>query len=489
MGKASGFIEYQRLEAAHRPVNERIRDYDEFILPPEEEDLRVQAARCMDCGVSFCHAGLIVDGASIGCPLTNIIPEINDMVYRGDIKGAYERLSKTHPFPEFTGRVCPALCEGSCTLGEHEKPVAIKNIERYIIDAMFGMDGIKPRIPKNRTGKRVAVIGSGPSGLSCADMLNQLGNKVTVFERSDRPGGLLMYGIPNMKLDKEVLMRRVSLLEEEGVKFILNTEIGIDYPVMVLMNEYDAIVLCIGSTEQRTIQVPGKDLNGVHTSIEFLSKNTKSLLDSGLRDGKYISAKDKDVIIIGGGDTGTDCAATSIRHGARSVAQLEIMPSLPETRAESNPWPLWPRVSKTDYGQEEAIELFGRDPREYLTTVKEILDDGKGNVAGVKTVRVEWFNQNGRFIYKEVENSEEIRPAGLVLTAMGFLGPEKTLIEQLQLETDARGNIKANDDYASSLMTVFAAGDARRGPSLVVWALSEGRKAAVKCSEYLNGKY
>jgi glutamate synthase (NADPH/NADH) small chain len=440
----------------------------------------------MDCGVSFCHAGILIEGNSVGCPLENIIPEINDLVYRGNIEAAYARLSKTHPFPEFTGRVCPALCEGSCCLGELGKPVAVKNIERYIIDTMFDENRIKPRIPKITTGARAAVVGSGPAGLACADLLNQLGNKVTVFERADRAGGLLTYGIPNMKLDKSIVKRRISLMRDEGVEFVLNTEIGVDYPVMKLMGDYNAIALCVGATEQRTLNVPGKDLNGVYTSIEFLTKNVKSLLDSNLTDNKYISAKDKDVIVIGGGDTGADCVATAIRHGAKSVSQLEIMPSAPQTRLENNPWPLWPRVLKTDYGQEEAAELFGSDPREYLTTVKEILGDGKvTKVTGVKTVKIEWVKEDGRLVPKEIPGSEKIRPADLVLTAMGFLGPEKTLINQLQLKTDARGNILA-ENFQSDLKSVFVAGDARRGPSLVVWAIAEGRKAAFQANNYLT---
>lgn len=487
MGKPTGFMEIERKETGHRPVEERIHDFEEFSLPQEPKDLQCQGARCMDCGVPFCHAGFVVEGLSIGCPLLNLVPEINDFVYRNDVEAAYERLTMTHPFPEFTGRVCPALCEGSCTLGEHEPPVAIKEIERFVIDEMMRKGKVVPRIPAQRVGRRIAVVGSGPSGLACADLLNQYGNEVTVFERADRAGGLLMYGIPNMKLDKKLVENRVRLLEAEGVSFVLSTEVGKDYPVLRLLNEFDAIVLCAGATSERTIQVPGSDLPGVHTAMEFLTKNTKSLLDSGLEDGKYISAKGKDVLVIGGGDTGTDCVATSIRHGAKSVTQLEIMPKLPDQRAPGNPWPLWPKVAKTDYGQQEAIKLFGHDPREYLTTVKEIVSGKNGQVTGVKTVKVEWTNKDGRMVPLEVPGSEVVRKADLVVTAMGFTGPERTLIDQLSLAVDGRGNVKTDDNgYKSSLMTVFSAGDMRRGPSLVVWAIMEGMRAAMQCNEYLN---
>jgi glutamate synthase (NADPH/NADH) small chain len=472
----------------------------------------------MDCGVPYCHAGYVVQGLSIGCPLSNLVPEVNDLVYRGDIEEAYARLSKTHPFPEFTSRVCPALCEGSCTLGEHESPVTVKEIERYVIDEMLRLDKLRPRMPRMRTGKKVAVVGSGPSGLACADLLNQLGDQVTVFERADRPGGLLMYGIPNMKLSKSLVISRVTRMEEEGVEFVLSTEVGKDFPVLRLMKEYDAIVLCAGATRERTIDVPGKELEGVMTAVDFLTRATKGLLDgagsgfafrdmngsgsvardmngsgsgSTARDmnsfGSGFTAKDRNVVIIGGGDTGTDCVATSIRQGAKSVTQLEIMPCPPEFRAADNPWPLWPKVQKTDYGQQEAISIFGSDPREYLTTVKEIIGGSDGRVKAVKTVGVEWVNEGGRLFPKEVPGSEQVRPAELVLTAMGFTGPERTLIDQLELETDARGNVATSkDSNKSSLLTVFAAGDMRRGPSLVVWAIWEGRRAAAECHGFIT---
>lgn len=479
-------MEYERVEAQYRPIEERIQDYSEFNLPPAAAEICRQAARCMDCGVSFCHAGILVEGGSIGCPLGNLIPEINDMVYHGDVESAYERLSCRHPFPEFTARVCPALCEGSCTLGEHEPAVTIKNIERYVIDYMLENGKIKPRYPKTRTGKRVAVIGSGPAGLACADLLNQLGNKVTVYERSDRPGGLLMYGIPNMKLGKEVVMNRIHLMEEESVEFVLGREIGNDIHVFELMKEYDAIVLCCGATQERILSVPGSGLSEVYTAVQYLAASTKSLLDSGLRDKKYISAKGKNVVIIGGGDTGTDCAATAVRQGAKSIVQLEILPCPPDTRADNNPWPLWPKVLKTDYGQLEVEKLFGSDPRRYLTTVKAVNGD-KGKVTSVTTVMVDWTVGNGRLSPKEIPGSEKNIPADLVLAAMGFTGPEKMLIEQLQLDVDCRGNVLAKyDDYKTSLQTVFTAGDMHRGPSLVVWAIHEGREAALECDKFLN---
>lgn len=486
MGKPTGFIEYKRVEAQHRPIDERIKDYAEFNLPPVADEIHRQAARCMDCGVSFCHAGIIVEGGSIGCPLGNLIPEINDMVYHGDIESAYERLSLTHPFPEFTARVCPALCEGSCTLGEHKPAVTVKNIERYVIDSMLENGKIRPRYPRRRTGKRVAVVGSGPAGLACADLLNQLGNSVTVYERSDRPGGLLMYGIPNMKLNKDVVMNRVRVMEDESVEFVLGREIGRDIHVFELMKEYDAIVLCGGSTQERKLTTPGSDLDGVYTAVQYLTATTKSLLDSELRDKKYISAEGKNVVIIGGGDTGTDCAATAVRQGAKSVVQLEILPCLPDTRAADNPWPLWPKVRKTDYGQLEAEKIYGSDPRQYLTTVKTV-NGSKGKVVSITTVEVEWIAENGKFFPKETPGSEKTIPADLVLTAMGFIGPEKTLIEQLQLDVDCRGNVLAEyDGYETSLHTVFAAGDMRRGPSLVVWAIHEGREAARACDKFLS---
>lgn len=490
MGKPTGFLEYQRQLPADRPVKERIKDWKEFHTHFDEKSLQLQGARCMDCGVPFCHAGVVIGKTSIGCPLHNAIPEWNDLLYRGKYELAYERLRTTNNFPEFTGRVCPALCEGSCMAGLHGDPVTIRNNECHIIDRMFEEGKVQPRIPKLSTGKRVAVVGSGPSGLACADMLNQYGHSVTVFERADRAGGLLMYGIPNMKLDKSVVQRRVDLMKKEGVEFEFNTEIGKNYDVTRLVSDFDAVVMCCGATEPRKLNVEGAELKGVYYAVDFLKANTKSLLDSQLKDEKYISAKDKDVFIIGGGDTGTDCVATSIRHGAKSVVQLEIMPELSEERAENNPWPEYPRVKKTDYGQEEAIYLYGKDPREYQTTVTKIEGDENGNVSKIHLVKVEWKkDKNGVMSPVPVKGSEQVRNADLVLVAMGFCGPEQGLISKLNLKTDARSNIQAKEnDHKTSMKGVFAAGDCRRGQSLVVWAIREGREAAESVNSYLSSK-
>lgn len=482
MGKPTGFLEYERQLPEDRPPEERINDWDEFHTHFEIEKLRIQGARCMDCGVPFCHAGMQIGRTSIGCPLNNLIPEWNDLVFRGDMDEAYKRLSLTANFPEFTGRVCPALCEGSCTLGMHDPAVTIKNIECHIIDTMFEQGKVKPRIPASSTEKRVAVVGSGPSGLACADMLNQMGHRVTVFERADRPGGLLMYGIPNMKLDKKIVERRIKLMSDEGVVFVTNTEIGRNYPAVKLVDEFDAVVLCTGAAAPRRLTVEGSELKGVHYAVDFLSANTKSLLDSGLEDRKYINTEGKNVIVVGGGDTGTDCVGTAIRHGCKSVVQLEIMPEAPSERTASNPWPEWPRVKKTDYGQEEAEYVFGSDPREYLTTITRIESDERGCVSGVYTSKVSW--ETGAPV--PVPGTEQRRDCDIVLVAMGFTGPEQELINQLTLETDARSNIKAKEGvHKTSMKGIFAAGDCRRGQSLVVWAIREGREAAAAVNEYL----
>ncbi|MDR3165952.1 MAG: glutamate synthase subunit beta [Synergistaceae bacterium] len=485
MGKITGFMEYERIEAQYRPVRERICDYADLTLPADEETITRQSARCMDCGVSFCHAGATVNGGSIGCPLGNLIPEINDLVYNGDIEGAYERMSLTHPFPEFTAGVCPALCEGSCTLGAHESPVTIKNIERYISDYMFTKDKIRPRTPKIRTGRRVAVVGSGPSGLACADTLNRLGSSVTVFERSDKPGGLLMYGIPNMKLEKSAVMNRIRIMTEEGVNFVTNSEVGFDVSIIKLTSDFDAVVLCCGAAKERRLDVPGAGLKGIRTAMEFLSEAARKLFEDG-SNGAGMNARGKNVVVIGGGDTGTDCIGVAVRQGAKSVVQLEILPPPPEERDENNPWPLWPRVKRTDYGQHEAIELFGEDPRRFSTTVQEI--KGSGHVSSVITVNVEWALRDGMMNPLPLPGTEREIPADLVLSAMGFVGPERGLTDQLQLETSPAGCVLTDECYESSLPTVFAAGDMRRGPSLVVWALSEGRNAAIACDRRLNGK-
>lgn len=488
MGKPTGFMDYKRNLPEDRNVGERIKDWNEFHTHFDLKSLRTQGARCMDCGVPFCHAGMTIGKTLIGCPLNNLIPEWNDLVYNGNMEEAYKRLSLTSNFPEFTGRVCPALCEGSCTAGMNGDAVTVRNIECHIIDTAWKEGYVKPRIPKNRKGKTVAVVGSGPSGLACADSLNQMGYTVTVFEKADRAGGLLMYGIPNMKLDKSVVERRVHLMEEEGITFKCGVEIGVDYAADKLDDDFDAVVLCCGAQNPRPLTVNGSDLNGVYYAVDFLAANTKSLLDSNLTDGKNISAKDKNVIVVGGGDTGTDCVATCIRHGCKSVTQLEIMSEASEKRREDNPWPEWPRIKKTDYGQEEAIYLYGSDPREYLTTVTGIDADEYGNVQTVHTVKVEWTkNASGVFAPKPIIGTEQSRKCELVLIAMGFLGPLQTIAQQIGMETDARSNFKAAEsDHKTSVRGIFAAGDCRRGQSLVVWAIREGREAAKSVDEYLN---
>ncbi|MDJ0687622.1 MAG: glutamate synthase small subunit [Xenococcaceae cyanobacterium MO_188.B32] len=487
MGKPTGFIEYLREEPSELSALERIRNWDEFHLPMPEEKLRTQAARCMDCGTPFCHTGITISGMASGCPINNLIPEWNDLIYRGLWREALERLHKTNNFPEFTGRVCPAPCEGSCVLGIHNPPVTIKNIEYSIIEKGWDEGWINPEPPQKRTGKKVAVVGSGPAGLCAATQLNKAGHWVTVFERADRPGGLLMYGIPNMKLDKqEIVMRRIQLLEAEGIKFICNTEIGKDLPAEQLVKEYDSVILCTGATKPRDLNVEGRSLKGIHFAMEFLTANTQALLD---RRETSISAKDKDVVIIGGGDTGTDCVGTSVRHGCRSLVQLEIMPQPPKERAPNNPWPEWPKIYRLDYGQEEAAAQFGSDPRGYLTTATKFEGDEQGQVKAVHTVQIKWERDaNGRFIPQHIPGTERVIPAQLVLLAMGFLGPEQPLLEALGLEKDGRSNIKAEyNKYTTSIPGVFAAGDCRRGQSLVVWAFNEGRGAARECDRYLMG--
>jgi len=482
MAKPTGFLEYQRTLPPDRPVSERISDWNEFHASLPLEHQRLQGARCMDCGTPFCHSGLMMGGAASGCPLNNLIPEWNELVYRGMWEKALSRLLKTNNFPEFTGRVCPALCEGSCTLGLIDYPVTTKANECAIIDYAFEQGWVCPRPPKTRTGKTVAVVGSGPSGLACADQLNKAGHLVTVFERADRPGGLLMYGIPNMKLDKRVVLRRIRLLEEEGVFFRTGVEIGKDKTAESLRREFDAVVLCTGATRPRDLAAEGRNCSGIYFAVDFLTRNTKSLLDSSLKDGANISAQNKDVIVIGGGDTGTDCVATSIRHGCKSVTQFEILPQPPLSRLPGNPWPEWPKVFRTDYGQEEAAQVFGADPRQYCILTKEIETDDTGAVKALHTVRVDW--SGGKMT--EIPDSEKVWPAQLVLIAMGFLGPEDTILRELGLRQDARGNIETGSEYATNAEGVFAAGDARRGQSLVVWAISEGRGAAKACDEYLK---
>jgi len=491
-------MEYPRELPADRVPEERIKDWKEFHLHFEDTKLQVQAARCMNCGIPFCHTGGLISGMASGCPINNLIPEWNDLVYRGLWKQALDSLLKTNNFPEFTGRVCPAPCEGSCTLGINAPAVTIKTVEQSIIEKGFEEGWIVPTPPEFRTGKRVAVVGSGPAGLACADQLNKAGHWVTVFERADRIGGLLEYGIPNMKLDKKIVRRRVDLMTAEGIKFVTNIEIGKNYPADKLLQEFDAVVLCCGATKPRNLPIEGRDLKGIHFAVEFLHANTKSLLDRKHGDTQsynsfsypFVSAEGKDVVVIGGGDTGTDCVGTSMRHGCKSLMQLEILDRPPETRQPNNPWPEWPKVYNLDYGQEEYKAVYGHDPREYLQTAKRFIGDEDGNVKEIETVQVEWVkDENGRFSPREIPGTNQIHPAQLVLLAMGFLGPEDTLAEAIGVERDARSNIKAEyGKFNTNLPGVFSAGDMRRGQSLVVWAINEGRGAARECDRFLMGE-
>lgn len=490
MGKPTGFLEYTREGIPERPPLVRIQDWNEFHEHPDEELLRRQGARCMDCGIPFCHVGEDIDsGKSAGCPIHNLIPEWNDLVYRGLWREAYERLRKTNNFPEFTGRVCPAPCEASCVLGIIEPPVTIKNIECAIIERAWEEGWVVPRPPRVRTGKRVAVVGSGPAGLACADQLNQAGHLVTVFERDDHIGGLLTYGIPNPKLDKRVVRRRVDLMAQEGVEFRTGTEVGREVSAAELLATYDAVVLCVGAGRPRDLPIPGRELGGIHFAMEFLAANTRRLLARPGERVDYISAQGRDVVVIGGGDTGTDCVATAVRHGARSILQLEILPRPPLERTPDNPWPEWPRIFRVDYGQEEAQAVFGRDPREFAVMTKEFLGDEDGRVRGIRMVQVAWDERQGRRVPVEIPGSEREIPAQLVLLAMGFLGPDPGVAEAFGVATDERSNLAAEfGRYATSVPKVFAAGDARRGQSLVVWAIREGREAAREVDRFLMGE-
>ena len=482
MGKVTGFKEFDRESVPYTDPEKRVKNYDEFLADVPEAHLTTQGARCMDCGVPFCQS-------ATGCPVDNLIPEWNDLVYQGRWREALERLHKTNNFPEFTGRVCPAPCEGACVLGITDPPVTIKNIENAIVDRGFAEGWIKAAPPAERSGKKVAVIGSGPAGLACAAQLNKAGHLVTVYERANRIGGLLMYGIPNMKLDKDTVDRRVNLLREEGIEFVTDAHVGVNLDIQELRDANDAIALCCGATSPRDLPIPGRELDGIHFAMEFLTLNTNSLLDSNLEDGNFISARDKDVIVIGGGDTGTDCIGTSMRHGCSSLVNFELLPRPPDSRGPDNPWPQWPRIFRVDYGHVEVAAKFGDDPREYSILSKEFIAGTDGQVRGIRTVQVEWNkDDSGRFQMAEVPGSEKKFKADLVLLAMGFLGPEDTIVGKLGLETDERSNFKADyGSYATSIEGVFAAGDCRRGQSLVVWAINEGREAAREVDRYLVG--
>ena len=487
MGKLTGFLEFHRQAPKGRSPEERLRDWEEAHAEAGEELLRQQGSRCMDCGIPFCHTGKLIGGMASGCPIHNLIPDWNDLVYRGLWKEASIRLHQTNNFPEFTGRVCPAPCEGSCTLALNDEPVTIKAIECAIIDRAFAEGWIVPEPPAVRTGKRVAVIGSGPAGLAAAAQLNRAGHTITVIERADRIGGLLMYGIPNMNLEKRLNDRRVRLMADSGVRFVTGVEAGRDIPVPRLLADYDAVALCCGATQARDLQVEGRNLSGVHLAMEYLHANTKSLLDSGHADGQYISAKEKDVIVIGGGDTGTDCVATALRHGAKSVTQLELLPAPLPSRATDNPWPQWPKVYRVDYGQEEAAARQGADPRLYSMQTKRLVGDAEGLVQELHGVQIEWRRgSDGRMSLAELPGTERVFSAELVLLSLGFVGPErKGLVTDLGLKLDDRGNVVTDGERMTSVPGVFAAGDMVRGQSLVVWAIEEGRKAARGVDRYL----
>ena len=494
MGKPTGFLEYERETGGVISPEERIQNFNEFHIPLSSEMQQKQGARCMDCGVPFCQSGMMIGGMVSGCPLNNLVPEWNDLIYNGNWEQAWRRLMKTNSFPEFTSRVCPALCEAACTCNLNGAPVSVKENEHGIIEYGYEHGLMKADPPKVRTGKRIAVVGSGPSGLAAADQLNKRGHQVTVFERSDRVGGLLMYGIPNMKLDKAVIERRINIMKEEGIEFVTGADIGNNYKASRLLKEYDSVILACGASNPRDIKVPGRDAKNIFFAVDFLSKVTKSLLGSGEKEqvSKEVRslAEGKHVLVIGGGDTGNDCVGTSIRLGAKSVTQLEMMPKPSETRTPSNPWPQWPRVLKTDYGQEEAIAVFGHDPRIYQTTVTEFIKDEKGAVKQAKIVSLKPVKdeKTGRMNMVPVEGTEKVIEVGLVLIAAGFLGSQAYVTEAFKVKVNGRTNVEtAPESYESSVSGVFAAGDVHRGQSLVVWAIREGRMAAEAVDRSLMG--
>lgn len=490
MGKMTGFLDYGREVSAETAARDRIKNWNEFHTPLSGEEQRKQGARCMECGVPFCQWGNMIAGMASGCPLHNLVPETNDLVYRGKWKQAYERLEKTHSFPEFTCRVCPALCEAACTCNINGEPVSTKENEKAIIETAYQNGWAAPHKIPMRTGKKIAVVGSGPSGLAAAQELNRKGHSVTVFERNDRIGGLLRYGIPNMKLDKSVIDRRMKIMEEEGVVFCTGVDVGKDKKPAQLLKEFDRVVLACGASNPRDISVPGRDAGNIFFAVDYLKSITKSLLDSGLKDNQFVNAKGKHVLVIGGGDTGNDCVGTAIRLGAKSVTQLEMMPMPPKERTAANPWPEWPRVLKTDYGQEEAIAVFGHDPRVYQTTVTEFIKDEKGNVQKAKVVKLEpkKDEKTGRMNMVPVEGTEKLIDAQLVLIAAGFLGSQKYVTDAFKVAVNGRTNVETKPgEYETSVPGVFTAGDMHRGQSLVVWAITEGRRAAEAVDKSLMG--
>ncbi|MCM3690396.1 glutamate synthase small subunit [Neobacillus niacini] len=486
MGKPTGFMEYSREKVGERNPLTRQNDWSEYSVPFSDEKLRIQGARCMDCSIPFCHTGMEIQGATSGCPIHNLIPEWNDLVYRGLWKEALDRLLKTNNFPEFTGRVCPAPCEGSCTLAISDPSVAIKNIEQAIIDKGFENGWITPRIPRSRTGKKVAIIGSGPAGLAAADQLNQAGHSVTVFERADRPGGLLMYGIPNMKLEKEVVERRVRLLTQEGIDFVTNTEVGKDITAAELQAKYEAVILCTGAQRQRDLVIEGREAKGIYFAMDYLTLATKSLLDSNFEDGQFINVEDKDVIVIGGGDTGADCVATALRQKAKSVVQFGKHPQLPAERTSGNLWPAFPNVFTMDYAYKEAEAKFGDDPRQYSIQTKKIVADENGNLRELHTIQMEKLkDEEGRYYFKEIPGTEKVWPAQFVFIAIGFEGTEQPLLSQFGVKALNQKVAAKYGDFRTNIEGVFAAGDARRGQSLIVWAINEGREVAREVEKYL----
>lgn len=486
MGKPTGFMEITRRTSTELPPEERIANFNEFHLPLHKDEQQAQGARCMDCGVPFCQSGMMLGGMASGCPLNNLIPEWNDLVYQGQWDLAVKRLIATNRYPEFTSRVCPALCEAACTCGMTTgDAVTVKENERAIVEYGYENGVIHAVPPPARTGKTVAVVGAGPAGLSVADLLNKRGHKVTLYERDDRVGGLLMYGIPNMKLEKWVIDRRVDILKEEGIEFVTGCNVGVDITAEELAARYDAVVLCCGAKQARDLSVPGRDADGVYFAVDYLTSVTRSLLDSGLTDGKAVSAAGKNVLVIGGGDTGNDCVGTAIRQGCQSVVQLEMMPCPPVERAPGNEWPEWPRLLKTDYGQQEAIARFGSDPRVYQTTVKEFYKNEAGQLCGARIAKLESQLVDGRRAMVPTGEEYDI-PCELALIAAGFTGCEPYVAEAFGVEMTSRGNV-ADDHYATNQPKVFVCGDMRRGQSLVVWALREGRDTAAVVDESLMG--